>query len=450
MRLQVERVDPNALRRSRFDPAVRSTRATFYDIITDKSHPHSTLATRASAEKPRQGMVIKPKVRGFVCITSHPLGCAAHVQEQIDYVRGKGLIKDGPKSVLVIGASTGYGLASRITAAFGSGAKTLGIFFERPSEEGRPATPGWYNSIALTNAARAAGLYAANLNGDAFSDDLKQQALAIIKRDMGPIDLVVYSLASPRRTHPRTGVVHKSVLKPVGASYTNKTVDTDKGIVSTITIEPASEAEIADTTAVMGGEDWELWMDALASANLLAPGATSVAYSYIGPEVTWAIYKNGTIGLAKNDLERSAKKIDAQLKAHGYGRAFISVNKALVTQASSAIPVVPLYISILYKIMKANGTHEGCIEQIQRLFARQMYNGSALTFDEGGRVRIDDLEMKPDVQAEVARLWPQVTTENLAALTDIAGYRREFLKLFGFGLAGIDYESDVEPHIPLT
>ena len=395
-------------------------------------------------------MVIKPKVRGFVCVTAHPVGCAAHVQEQIDYVKRKGPIKEGPKSVLVIGASTGYGLASRITAAFGSGAKTLGIFFERPSEEGRPATPGWYNSIAFTDAARAAGLYAANLNGDAFSDDLKQQALAIIKRDMGPIDLVVYSLASPRRTHPKTGVVHKSVLKPVGAPYTNQTVDTDKGIVSTITIEPASEAEIADTTAVMGGEDWEFWINALADANLLAPGATSVAYSYIGPEVTWAIYKNGTIGLAKNDLERSAKKIDAQLMAHGYGRAFISVNKALVTQASSAIPVVPLYISVLYKIMKANGTHEGCIEQIQRLFARQMYNGSALNFDAGGRVRIDDLEMKPDVQAEVARLWPQVTTETLATLTDIAGYRTEFMRLFGFGLPGIDYEAEVEPHIPLS
>ncbi len=395
-------------------------------------------------------MVIKPKVRGFVCVTAHPIGCAAHVQEQIDYVKRKGPIKDGPKSVLVIGASTGYGLASRITAAFGSGAKTLGIFFERPSEDGRPATPGWYNTIAFTDAARKAGLFAANLNGDAFSDDLKRQAIEIIKRDMGQIDLVVYSLASPRRTHPRTGVVHKSVLKPVGTTFSNKTVDTDKGIVSTITIEPANEAEIADTTAVMGGEDWEFWMNALADAKLLAPGATSVAYSYIGPEVTWAIYKNGTIGLAKNDLERSAKKIDAQLKAHGYGRAFISVNKALVTQASSAIPVVPLYISILYKVMKAKDTHEGCIEQIQRLFAKQMYNGSALEFDSGGRVRIDDLEMKPDVQAEVAKIWPQVTTENLATLTDIAGYRAEFMKLFGFGLPGINYEAEVEPHIPLT
>jgi enoyl-[acyl-carrier protein] reductase/trans-2-enoyl-CoA reductase (NAD+) len=394
-------------------------------------------------------MVIKPKVRGFVCVTAHPTGCAAHIQEQIDYVKQNGPIKHGPKSVLVIGASTGYGLASRITAAFGSGAKTLGIFFERPSEEGRTATPGWYNTIAVTNAARAAGLYAGNLNGDAFSDDIKRQALEMIARDMGPIDLVVYSLASPRRTHPKTGVVHKSVLKPVGKSFSNKTVDTDKGLVSDITIEPANEAEIADTVAVMGGEDWEMWMNALADAKLLAPGATSVAYSYIGPAVTWDIYKNGTIGLAKNDLERAGKRIDALLKTHGYGRAFISVNKALVTQASSAIPVVPLYISILYKIMKAKGTHEGCIEQIQRLFATQMYNGSALTFDDAGRVRIDDWEMKPDIQEAVTRIWPTVTTENLAAQTDIAGYRSEFMKLFGFGLPGINYDAEVEPHVPM-
>jgi enoyl-[acyl-carrier protein] reductase/trans-2-enoyl-CoA reductase (NAD+) len=393
-------------------------------------------------------MVIKPKVRGFVCITAHPAGCAAHVQESIDYVRKKGPLKNGPKNVLVIGASTGYGLASRIAAAFGSGAATLGIFFERPSEDDRPATPGWYNSIAFTRAARAAGLKAFNLNGDAFSENLKRQAIDLIKREMGPIDLVVYSLASPRRTHPKTGAVHKSVLKPIGAPYTNKTVDTDKGIVSNITIEPAVEAEIADTVAVMGGEDWEMWMHALDAANLLAPGGTAVAYSYIGPEVTWPIYKNGTIGLAKNDLERAGKRIDALLKLNR-GRAFISINKALVTQASSAIPVVPLYISILYKIMKARGTHEGCIEQMQRLFATQLYSGQGLQFDSGGRVRVDDLEMNPDVQAEIARVWPQVETENLATLTDIAGYRAEFLKLFGFGLPGIDYNADIEPHIPM-
>jgi enoyl-[acyl-carrier protein] reductase / trans-2-enoyl-CoA reductase (NAD+) len=395
-------------------------------------------------------MIIKPKVRGFVCVTAHPVGCAAHVQEQINHVKAKGLLKGGPKNVLVVGASTGYGLASRITAAFGSAAKTLGIFFERPSEEGRPATPGWYNSIAFTQAARAAGLYAANLNGDAFSADIKKQALEIISRDMGPIDLVVYSLASPRRTHPQTGVVHKSTLQPIGASYTNKTVDTDKGIVSDVTIPSADEAGIADTIAVMGGEDWEMWMQALADANLLAPGATAMAYSYIGPSHTWPIYKDGTIGRAKLDLERAARAIDAKLKAHGNGRAFISVNKALVTQASSAIPVVPLYISILYKVMKEMGLHEGCIEQMQRLFATQLYNGNSPKLDSDGRVRVDDWEMRPDVQAKVAEIWPQVTTENLAQLTDIAGYRTEFLKLFGFGLQGVNYDTDVEPHVPLS
>lgn len=394
-------------------------------------------------------MIIKPKVRGFVCVTAHPYGCAAHVQEWIAHVKSQGPIKNGPKKVLVIGSSTGYGLASRIAATFGSGAATIGVFFERPSEEGRPATPGWYNTIAFTQAARAAGVYAKNINGDAFSDDIKKQTLDAIRADLGQIDLVVYSLASPRRTHPKTGAVHKSTLKPVGQSYSNKTVDTDKGIVSTVTIEPANEQEIADTTAVMGGEDWEMWMNALSEANLLAPGAQSVAYSYIGPEVTWAIYKNGTIGLAKNDLERAAKNIDSLLKLKGGGRAFISVNKALVTQASSAIPVVPLYIAILYKVMKAAGTHEGCIEQIYRLFATQMYNGHTPTFDDAGRVRIDDWEMRPAIQDAVRKIWPGITTENLAAETDIAGYRSEFLKLFGFGVAGINYETETEPHRPM-
>jgi len=392
-------------------------------------------------------MILKPKVRGFVCVTAHPVGCAAYVQEQIDYVRARGPIKDGPKMALIIGASTGYGLASRITAAFGAGAGTFGVFYDRPSEDGRPATPGWYNSIAVERAARAAGLYARSLNGDAFSTAIKQQAVEALKSDRKQIDLVVYSVASPRRTHPVTGAVHKSVLKPVGRPYTNKTVDTDQGIVSDITIEPATNEEIADTVAVMGGEDWEMWMQALDDAGLIAPGATAISYSYLGPEVTWPIYRNGTIGMAKTDLERAANHIDAMLKANGYGRAFISINKALVTQASSAIPVVPLYISILYKIMKAKGTHEGCIEQIQRLFATQLYNGAALEFDHEGRVRLDDREMLHDVQARVAEIWPRVNTENLQQLTDIAGYRAEFLKLFGFGLPGVDYDADVDPHV---
>lgn len=394
-------------------------------------------------------MIIKPKVRGFVCVTAHPTGCAAHIQQQIDYVKGKGPIKDGPKKVLVIGASTGFGLGSRITAAFGSGAATLGVFFERPSEEGRPATPGWYNTIAFTQAARAAGLYAKNINGDAFSDDIKKQVLDAIAQDLGQIDLVVYSLASPRRQHPRTGVVHKSTLQPLAAPYTNKTVDTDKGLVSEVTIQPADEAGVADTIAVMGGEDWEMWMQALLDANLLAPGATAISYSYIGPIHTWPIYKDGTIGRAKIDLERAAKSIDGKLKAAVGGRAFISVNKALVTQASSAIPVVPLYISILYRVMKAKGIHEATIEQMQRLFATHLYNGNQPTFDNEGRVRVDDWEMRDDVQAEVSALWPQVTTENLAQLTDIEGYRTEFLKMFGFGLPGINYDAEVEPHVPM-
>lgn len=392
-------------------------------------------------------MIIRPKVRGFVCVTAHPEGCAAHVQEWIDCVKARGIIQSGPKKVLVIGASTGYGLASRITATFGANAATLGVFFERPSEEGRSATPGWYNTIAFTRAARAAGLYAKNINGDAFSLDIKKQTLDLIRADLGQVDLVVYSLASPRRIHPATGTAHRSVLKPVGQSYSNKTVDTDKGIVSTVAIEPATEQEIADTTAVMGGEDWEMWMNALSEENLLAPGAQSVAYSYIGPEVTWAIYKNGTIGLAKNDLERAAQKIDSLLKLKGGGRAFISVNKALVTQASSAIPVVPLYIAILYKVMKAHGTHEGCIEQICRLFSEQMFNGKSLQRDEAGRARIDDWEMRPEIQNAVRQIWPGVTTESLGNDTDIAGCRTEFLKLFGFGLAGVNYEAETEPHV---
>lgn len=394
-------------------------------------------------------MVIKPRVRGFVCVTAHPPGCAAHIQQQIDYVTSKGPIKDGPKNVLVIGSSTGFGLASRITAAFGSGARTVGVFFERPSEPDRLGTAGWYNTIAFTEKARAAGLYARNFNGDAFANETKAEVLQALRDEVGPVDLVVYSLASPRRTHPDTGAVHRSVLKPVGQSYTNRTVDTDRGIVSDVTIEPATPEEIADTVAVMGGDDWERWINALHAADLLAPGATTVAYSYIGPEVTWDIYKNGTIGLAKNDLEAACKRLNALLKTHGYGRALISVNKALVSQASSAIPVVPLYISILYKLMKAKGTHETCIEQMQRLFSTQLYNGSAVDFDEAGRVRVDDWEMQPDIQEQVKVIWPQITTENLEELTDIAGYRTEFLRMFGFGLPGIDYDAETEPHLPM-
>jgi len=393
-------------------------------------------------------MIIKPKVRGFICITSHPQGCAANVASQIDYVKKKGALTGTPKRVLVIGSSTGYGLASRITAAFGGGAATIGVFFEKPAEEGRTGSAGWYNSAAFEDAAHAAGLYAKSFNGDAFSDPIKAQVIDLIKSDLGQVDAVIYSLASPRRSHPKTGEVFKSVLKPIGASYTAKTVDTDKGIVSDITIEPASEQEVKDTAAVMGGEDWEMWIDALSAAGVLAGGAVTVAYSYIGPKVTWAIYRNGTIGRAKEDLEAAAGRITSKLAATG-GQAYVSINKALVTQASSAIPVVPLYISLLYKVMKEKGLHEGCIEQIQRLFAERLYNGASPQLDDKGRIRIDDWEMREEVQSAVEKIWPAVTTESLYELTDMAGYREEFLRLFGFGVEGVDYEAETDPVVPV-
>ncbi|HLS28220.1 MAG TPA: enoyl-ACP reductase FabV [Opitutales bacterium] len=393
-------------------------------------------------------MIIKPKVRGFLCVTAHPEGCARHVQNQIDYVRSKGPIKDGPRNVLVIGASTGYGLSSRITAAFGSKANTIGVFFEREPSEGRIATAGWYNSAAFHKAAKAEGLYAKSINGDAFSNDCKKEVIDLIKKDLGRVDLVIYSLASPRRTHPETGETFRSVIKPIGEEFTNQTLDPQKRLVHEITISPATHKEIDDTIAVMGGEDWEMWIDALDEADVLAPGVTSLAYSYIGPEVTWPIYRHGTIGRAKNDLETRAKRIDAALKV-GRGRAFVSVNKAVVTQASSAIPVVPLYISLLFKIMKEKGIHEGCIEQIHRLFATQLYNGSALDFDDSGLVRLDDLEMRDDVQEEVKRLWERVTTENLAELSDVEGYQKDFLQLFGFEFDGIDYDQETDPVVLL-
>jgi enoyl-[acyl-carrier protein] reductase/trans-2-enoyl-CoA reductase (NAD+) len=393
-------------------------------------------------------MIIKPKIRGFICTTAHPAGCAAHVAEQIAYVKSKGSIAGTPKRVLVIGASTGYGLASRIVPAFAGGAATIGVFFEKAGEEGRTGSAGWYNSVAFEKAAHAAGLYAKSINGDAFSDAIKEQTIALIKRDLFQVDAVIYSLASPRRTHPRTGVTHSSTLKPLGAPFTAKTVNTDKGTVNDITLEAASEQEVADTVAVMGGEDWAMWIETLGAAGVLAPGATTVAYSYIGPDLTWAIYRNGTIGRAKEDLEATAHRLSAKL-AVGGGRAFVSINKALVTQASSAIPVVPLYISLLYKVMKEKGLHEGCIEQIQRLFADRLAPGANPQPDEKGRIRIDDWEMRPEIQAAVAELWPQVATENLEAVSDIAGYRGEFLKLFGFGLPGVDYEAEADPIAPL-
>lgn len=391
-------------------------------------------------------MIIKPRVRGFVCITAHPEGCAAHVQEQIDYV-SKQPLANGPKKVLVIGSSTGYGLSSRIVSAFGNGAATIGVFFERPSDGSKPASAGWYNTAAFTAKAKAAGLYAKNFNGDAFSDCLKAEVVDLIKNDLGQIDLVVYSLASPRRTDPKSGETYKSTLKPIGAPYTAKTVDTDRKLVTDVTLEPAVQEEIDSTVKVMGGEDWQLWIDLLLKENALAPGAQTVAYDYIGPEVTWPIYRDGTIGQAKKHLHATSLALDEKLKSIG-GSAYLSVNKAVVTQASSAIPVVPLYISILYKVMKEKGLHEGCIEQIYRLYRDNICSGKP-TFDSSHRVRIDDWEMRPEVQAAVAELWPRVDTSTLESLTDFNGYQAEFLKLFGFGIQGINYDAEVDPEVSL-
>lgn len=393
-------------------------------------------------------MVIKPKVRGFICTNAHPVGCAAHVQEQIDYVKAKGPIAGGPKNVLVIGASTGYGLASRITAAFGCGASTLGIFFEKPPTDRRTGSAGYYNSAALQVAARNEGLYAGGINGDAFSDEVKAQAIEMLKENMGPLDLVVYSLASPRRSDPRSGLTYESALKPIGDAYTMKGVNTDTLKIDEVTVEPASDEEIASTIKVMGGEDWEWWIDALAEAGLLAKGCKTTAYTYIGEAMTWPLYGHASIGMAKKDLDRASAAIDTKLQAIG-GESKVSVLKALVTQASSAIPIMPLYISILYKIMKEEGTHEGCIEQIQGLFARQLFTSGQRTMDDMGRLRMDCLELKASVQEKVKALWDDVTTETLGELTDFKGYRDEFLKLFGFGIEGVDYDADVDPLVEL-
>ena len=388
-------------------------------------------------------MIIEPKIRGFVCITAHPDGCAKKVADEIAKAKANS-IDNGPQKVLVIGASTGYGLSSRITAAFSCGASTLGVFFERPSLKGKPASAGWYNTVAFEAEAERAGLYAKSINGDAFSDDLKAEVIRTIAEDWGSVDCVIYSLASPRRTDPKTDITYKSCLKPIGQDFSNLSLDTSKGIIESVSLEPASEEDIEHTVKVMGGEDWELWMDALAQAGLLKPETKTVAYSYIGPEVTWPVYKNGTIGTAKLDVERASQ---ALAQKHGI-ESYVSVNKAVVTQASSAIPVVPLYISILFKVMKAKGTHEGCIDQIIRLFKERVYGGS-LQLDTAGRIRIDDWEMDPQVQAEVAAIWPKVTSENLSELSDFAGYQKEFLELFGFGLEGVDYNQPVEVDRPI-
>lgn len=379
-------------------------------------------------------MVVQPKVRGFICTTAHPIGCEAAVRAQIEYVKSKGKL-DGAKKVLVIGSSTGYGLASRISAAFGCGAATLGVMFDKEGGNNKTGTAGWYNTKAFEKLAAAEGLYAKSVNGDAYSDECKKQVIDIIKSDLGKVDMVVYSLAAPRRTVGET--VYKSVLKTTGAPYTNKTIDLRNNAISEITIEPATDEEIEATVKVMGGEDWEAWIDALKAADAIEDNALTLAYSYIGPELTHPMYFEGSIGRAKAHLLETSKKLNSK----GV-RAYISVNKALVTQSSSAIPIVPLYISILYKVMKAKGNHEGCIEQMQRLWAR-LASGE-LNLDSDGRIRMDDWEMQPDIQAEVTKIWNNIDQDNFKDVTDIDGYWNDFYQMFGFNIDGVDYDADVE------
>ncbi len=392
-------------------------------------------------------MMIQPKIRGFICTTAHPMGCAKMVNDQIDIAR-RHPVTQGPARVLVIGASTGYGLASRIMSAFGAHAKTIGVAFERPADDKRTASPGWYNTAAFETAAMREGLYAKSINGDAFSEQIKAEAADLIARDWGQVDLVIYSLAAPRRTDPTTGKTYSSVLKPIGKVFTGKTVDAFQGLVKDVTIAPATEEEIANTVKVMGGEDWQLWIDYLANRNLLANGIKTVAYSYIGPALTHAVYKDGTIGKAKDDLKRTVTALNQLL--HPYqGEALISVNKAVVTQASAAIPVVPLYISLLFKVMKEMDLHEGCIEQIVRLFCDDLYAAHPKARDAEGLIRLDDWEMRADIQDKVATLWPKVTSDNVAALTDIAGYCDDFYRLFGFQAQRVDYEVPVDPRVAI-
>lgn len=392
-------------------------------------------------------MQIKPRVRGFMCITAHPEGCAKNVEQQIAYTKAQGTIEGAGKRVLVLGASTGYGLASRITAAFGANASTIGVFFEKPGTEKKPGTAGWYNAAAFHQAAEAEGLYAKSINGDAFSHELKQQVIDLIKSDLGQVDLVVYSLAAPRRQHPDSGEIFNSTLKPIGQSVIQRGVNTDKQTVQDVSLEPASQDEIDNTVAVMGGEDWQMWIEALAEADVLAEGVKTTAYTYIGEKITWDIYWHGTIGAAKQDLDKRVLAIRDRLAALG-GDARVSVLKAVVTQASSAIPIMPLYLSLLFKLMKADGSHEGCIEQIQKLFTTGLYS-DAPALDDEGRLRADQLELRPEIQDAVAEQWDRVTTENLHELSDFDGYQQEFLRLFGFEVEGVDYGADTSPLVEI-
>ncbi|MEZ8990995.1 enoyl-ACP reductase FabV [Vibrio breoganii] len=390
-------------------------------------------------------MIIKPRIRGFICTTTHPVGCEANVKEQIAYTKAQGPIANAPKRVLVVGSSSGYGLSSRIAAAFGGGAATIGVFFEKPATEKKPGTAGYYNAAAFDKLAHEEGLYAKSLNGDAFSNEAKQKTIDLIKEDLGQIDMVVYSLASPVRKLPETGELIRSSLKPIGETYTSTAVDTNKDQIIEASIEPATEEEIADTVTVMGGEDWELWINALSEAGVLADGCKTVAYSYIGTELTWPIYWDGALGRAKMDLDRASTALNEKLSATG-GTANVAVLKSVVTQASSAIPVMPLYIAMVFKKMREEGVHEGCMQQIYRMFSQRLYkaDGTAAEVDESNRLRLDDWELREDIQQHCRDLWPQITSENIRELTDYQEYKDEFLSLFGFGVEGVDYEADVD------
>lgn len=389
-------------------------------------------------------MIIEPRIRGFICVTTHPTGCEASVNEQIAYIKAQGPIEHAPKRVLVVGSSTGYGLASRITAAFAAEASTIGVFFEKPGTEKKPASAGWYNSAAFDKAAKAQGLYAKSFNADAFAHETRNAIIKTIKEDLGQIDLLIYSIAAPVRKMPDSGEIVRSTLKPIGAPYTSKAINTGKDELIMSTVEPATEQEIADTVTVMGGQDWELWIAALKEAGVLAEGFTTTAYSYIGTEITWPLYWHGSIGKAKEDLDRATKNISESLQELN-GNAYVSVLKSVVSQASSAIPVLPLYMAIVFKIMQEKGLQEGCIEQINRLMRTKLYSGDTRVTDDEGRLRVDDWELREDVQTECNRVWNEITQDTLWEKSDYALYKHEFLKLFGFDIAGVDYSAEVHP-----
>ncbi len=386
-------------------------------------------------------MIVEPKVKGFICTTAHPTGCEKNVERQIEYVRNKGRIK-GAKKVLVIGASTGYGLASRITCAFGMNASTIGISFEKEASGKRTATPGYYNNKAFDKAAADAGLYTKTINGDAFSKSLKDEVIDIIKNDLGKVDMVIYSLAAPRRT-TADGTTYTSTLKTVGEAFTQKNWNLRDNTVSDATIPVASEDEILSTVKVMGGEDWKEWIAALVNADVIEKDAVTLAYSYIGPKLTYPIYHEGTIGQAKAHVSKTAEEITGEYSDKGI-KAFVSVNKALVTQASAAIPVVPLYLSVLYKVMKEKDLHEGCIEQMDRLYREKVYTDAGVLIEKDGMIHVDDLEMREDVQEEVMSIWDKIDSDNLLTLADTEGYWMDFYNMFGFKIEGVNYAEDVE------